>query len=148
MTSLGTFNVAHNNLSGTIPDRKNQFRTFEESSYEGTPLLCGPPLHNSWTKMLRDHEVEEGGCFMDMGFFYVSFVVAYIIMLLEIVTVLYINSYWCRVWFNLIELCIDTLLFYCDSLPLVVQILIGVGCGWPHWGVHWHFLLFCCDLLP
>ena len=76
MNSLGTFSVAHNNLSSTIPDRKNQFWTFKESSYEGTPLLCGPPLHNSCTKMLADHEVEEGGSFMDMGFFYISFVVA------------------------------------------------------------------------
>ncbi|KAK6250956.1 hypothetical protein SCA6_004961 [Theobroma cacao] len=39
------FNVTHNNLSGSISKRKAQFGIFNESSYEGKPLLCGPPLH-------------------------------------------------------------------------------------------------------
>ena len=107
MTSLGTFNVAHNNLSSTMPDRekkkkKIKFRTFDESSYEGNSLLCGPLLHNNCIKMHADHEIEEGGSFMDMGSFYISFVVAYIVMLLGIVAILYINPYWRRAWFNLI----------------------------------------------
>ena len=51
MTSLEVFSVAHNNLSGTTPERKNQFITYDESSYEGNPLLCGPPLHNDCTKI-------------------------------------------------------------------------------------------------
>jgi len=43
LTFLEVFNVSHNFLSGPIP-RGNQFGTFENTSFDANPGLCGEPL--------------------------------------------------------------------------------------------------------
>ncbi|KAG6744311.1 hypothetical protein POTOM_053030 [Populus tomentosa] len=43
LTFLEVFNVSHNLLSGPIP-RGNQFETFDNTSFDANPGLCGKPL--------------------------------------------------------------------------------------------------------
>ncbi|XP_055828975.1 receptor-like protein 15 [Solanum dulcamara] len=110
LTSLAVFNVAHNNLTGRTPQRVAQFATFDESSYEGNPFLCGLPLHNICieTKEIPISPPELDCCEDDTGFlemesFYISFLVAYANVVVALVVVLCVNPYWRSVWFNYVE---------------------------------------------
>ncbi|KAH1241975.1 Receptor-like protein 13 [Glycine max] len=109
LTSLEVFSVAHNNLSCPTPEFKEQFSTFDESSYEGNPLLCGLPLPKSCNPppivIPNDSDTDEHyDSLVDMNFFCVSFVVSYTSALLVIATALYINPYWRQAWFYYMEL--------------------------------------------
>jgi Leucine-rich repeat (LRR) protein len=117
ITTLEVFSVAHNNLSGKTPERKYQFGTFDESCYEGNPFLCGPPLRNNCSEeavashpVPNDEQGDDG--FIDMEFFYISFGVCYIVVVMTIAAVLYINPYWRRSWLYFIEDCIDTCYYF------------------------------------
>ncbi|XP_037494644.1 receptor-like protein 13 [Jatropha curcas] len=97
--SLEVFSVAHNNLSGKTPIRVAQFGTFDEGSYEGNPFLCGLPPPKACNAVIPSsripiNSIVDNSGFIDMDIFYVSFVVSYIIVLLGIIAVLYINPYW------------------------------------------------------
>ncbi|KAG6782110.1 hypothetical protein POTOM_011498 [Populus tomentosa] len=96
--SLEFFSVAHNNLFGKTPARVAQFATFEESCYKDNLFLCGEPLSKicgadmppSPTPTSTNNE-DDGG-FMDMEVFYVTFGVAYIMVLLVIGHLVEVNE--------------------------------------------------------
>ncbi|CAL5440180.1 unnamed protein product [Camellia sinensis] len=109
---LEVFIVAHNNLSGKLLDRKAQFGTFEASSYEGNPFLCGPPLEKNCTPIVNlphspitvsSGKTERKWYDIDLVAFSASFVGSYISFLFGFAIILYINPYWRQRWFYLIE---------------------------------------------
>uniref|UniRef100_A0A6N2N0R5 Uncharacterized protein n=1 Tax=Salix viminalis TaxID=40686 RepID=A0A6N2N0R5_SALVM len=123
---LAVFSVAHNNLSGKTPARVAQFATFEESCYKDNTFLCGQPLPKACGPDMPPSPTptsmnnEANGGFMDMEVFYVSFGVAYIMVLLVIGAVLYINPYWRRAWFYFIEVSITNCYYFMvDNLPIL-----------------------------
>uniref|UniRef100_A0A3Q7HM44 Leucine-rich repeat-containing N-terminal plant-type domain-containing protein n=1 Tax=Solanum lycopersicum TaxID=4081 RepID=A0A3Q7HM44_SOLLC len=83
LNSLAVFSVAYNNLSGAVPDFKAQFGTFNKSSYEGNPSLCGYPLDNKCGMSPKLSNIsningdEESSELEDIQCFYIGLVVSY-----------------------------------------------------------------------
>ena len=112
LTFLEVFSVAYN-LSGKASGMKAQFGTFDASSYEGNPFLCGLPLEKNCTKrdgssptpIQSSNISDEKGYELDQTIFFTSFLVTYIMFFLGVITVLYNNPHWHQC-FNLVENCI------------------------------------------
>jgi hypothetical protein len=80
--------------------------------------MCGAAMPLSPTPTSTNNE-DDGG-FMDMEVFYVTFGVAYIMMLLVIGAILYINPYWRQAWFHFIEVSINNCYYFLvDNLSIL-----------------------------
>ncbi|XP_030971224.1 receptor-like protein 13 [Quercus lobata] len=118
LTFLEVFSVAYNNLSGRTPDMKAQFGTFDASSYDGNPFLCGLPLEKNCTKRydsptpMHSSDVSDEKWYkVDQTVFFTSFSVTYIMFCLGVITILYINTHW-QLWcYNLVEDCMYSCYF-------------------------------------
>ncbi|XP_039165932.1 receptor-like protein 15 [Eucalyptus grandis] len=126
---LGVFNVSYNDLSGAIPN-KNQFGSFNESSYYGNHLLCGLPLSNDCSTTIDVNCLSTKSCrkakedgFIDGETFYISFGVSHTTVLLVIPIVLFHNPQWRQGWFHYVELVITT----CRSLFITCYYFVQDG---------------------
>ncbi|KAL8252282.1 hypothetical protein R6Q59_035975, partial [Mikania micrantha] len=119
---LEVFNVSFNNLSGRLPEIKEQFGTFTKESYEGNPLLCGLPLENECimeshgTQPSNEEESDEKWKYMDMASFYGSCSSTWFVFLLGFAVVLYVNHYWRRWWFHMVDECMYTCFYFIYDL--------------------------------
>ncbi|XP_058071395.1 cuscuta receptor 1-like [Magnolia sinica] len=113
---LSAFNVSHNNLSGVLPDMmKGQFGTFGETSYEGNPLLCGPPLKSCFSTSPLPPSMPTTSGDEDYGhdiIFYACFSVSCIMSFLVFIALLYINRYWRGLYFYFVDACIYSCYYF------------------------------------
>lgn len=105
--SLEVFSVAYNNLSGPTPGTKGQFSTFDPSSYEGNPYLCGPPLSKSCTMVPsipqpEEHGEEDDDKVGDIVLFGCS-ALFYVVGFWTSLSMLYFKTSWRWSWFSAVD---------------------------------------------
>ncbi|KAJ9561050.1 hypothetical protein OSB04_006210 [Centaurea solstitialis] len=129
LNTLAVFNVSYNNLSGRLPEMRGQFATFSKESYEGNPLLCGPPLEKNCTatsspQVMSPSSKEEDDKWYDDIDFLASFFGTWAVFMLGFAGVLYVNPYWRRRWLEFVEECMYTCYYFLeDSVRKLINML-------------------------
>ncbi|KAJ9678526.1 hypothetical protein PVL29_020649 [Vitis rotundifolia] len=105
---LSTLDLSNNNLSGKIP-RGTQLQSFNTSSYEGNPTLCGPPLlkkcpgdkaEGTPKAYSYEDDIQQNG--NDM-WFYVSIALGFIVGFWGVCGTLLLNNSWRYAYFQFLN---------------------------------------------
>ncbi|KAJ4718464.1 putative Leucine-rich receptor-like kinase family protein [Melia azedarach] len=108
---LSNFNVSYNNLSGPTPNG-GQFANFDEGNYGSNPGLCGPTINKSCSSVPNSPTTPSTGAkeyesSIDMVAFNWGFVASFVTVVLALFSILWINAYWCQIWFYFVDACTD-----------------------------------------
>ncbi|XP_078182270.1 cuscuta receptor 1-like isoform X2 [Carex rostrata] len=109
LTSLESFSLAYNDLSGPTLGIEAQFISFDKSSYEGNPNLCGPPLPRSCvptgTTQPSPNEISDVRRYEGTDFLILfgSFSLFFVVSFWSFIAVLYFKRNWRFVLFNLVD---------------------------------------------
>ncbi|KAJ9678533.1 hypothetical protein PVL29_020656 [Vitis rotundifolia] len=105
---LSTLDLSNNNLSGKIP-QGTQLQSFNTSSYEGNPTLCGPPLlkkcpgdkaEGTPKAYSYEDDIQQNG--NDM-WFYVSIALGFIVGFWGVCGTLLLNNSWRYAYFQFLN---------------------------------------------
>uniref|UniRef100_A0A2C9V615 Uncharacterized protein n=1 Tax=Manihot esculenta TaxID=3983 RepID=A0A2C9V615_MANES len=115
LSSLGYLNLSNNNLSGMIPFM-GQMTTFDASSFDGNPGLCGPPLVHKCPG--NDSDGGGGSIVEDTsdGFtdtwFYLSIGLGFAVGILVPFLIFAIRKPWSHAYFLLVDKVVDRILYF------------------------------------
>ncbi|KAK1288700.1 hypothetical protein QJS10_CPB19g01279 [Acorus calamus] len=129
--SLSIFRVAYNNLSGIIP-YKDQFLTFNKSSFEGNPGLCGVLIGKNCSSMHGTSQAYHNGDHKDTSkaidnevIFYSFIAASFAIGFWGVIVVLAFNKNWRMKFFmvadDFLYTCMDVILGFIKRIEKCIR---------------------------